>query len=57
MAMVLFQCYIEIDQNEYLDKQAEITKRSRASLIRDMIEKDKAEKEGIFDEKAKLTQS
>ncbi len=39
MAKKLLQVYIEPDQLEYLDKLAEETRRSRASIVREIFEK------------------
>ena len=40
MPKMLFQLYIDIRQFEYIKKLSEETGRSRASLVRDMIEKE-----------------
>jgi predicted DNA-binding protein len=38
MPKMLFQLYIDVRQFEYIKKLSEETGRSRASLVRDMIE-------------------
>jgi len=43
MPKMLFQLYIDIRQFEYIKKLSEETGRSRASLVRDMIEKEMKE--------------
>lgn len=40
MPKMLFQLYIDVRQFEYIKKLSEETGRSRASLVRDMIEKE-----------------
>lgn len=48
MAKVLFQAYLEIEQVEFIENKAKETKRSRASIVRELIENemDKDKKRG-----------
>jgi hypothetical protein len=46
MPKMLFQLYIDIRQFEYIKKLSEETGRSRASLVRDMIEKEIKKRNG-----------
>ncbi len=39
MPKVLFQLYIDVEQFEYIKEKAEETGRSRAAIVRDLIQK------------------
>ncbi len=45
MPKVLFQLYIDVKQFEYIKKLSEETGRSRAAIIRDLIQKQIKEEE------------
>jgi predicted DNA-binding protein len=40
MSKVLFQLYIDPDQQDYIAKESEKTGRSRAAIVRDLIQKE-----------------